>query len=51
VFVLTSKDLSAEEEQYLRANAKSLFRKQQSWQQALLEQLRRATDDRGTKTS
>ncbi|MCL4522571.1 MAG: response regulator [Acidobacteria bacterium] len=49
VFVLTSKDLSAEEEQYLRANAKSLFRKQQSWQQTLLEQLRRTTDDPGTK--
>ena len=42
VFVLTSKDLSAEEEQYLQAHAKSLFRKQQPWQEALLEQLRRA---------
>ena len=31
IFVLTSKDLSAEELQYLQANAKSLFRKQQPW--------------------
>ena len=29
IFVLTSKDLSAEDLQYLQANAKSLFRKQQ----------------------
>ena len=41
VFVLTSKDLTGEEEQYLRKHAESLFRKQQSWQQALTNQLRR----------
>jgi PAS domain S-box-containing protein len=42
VFVLTSKDLTEEEEQYLRKHAESLFHKQQSWQQALTNQLRRA---------
>ena len=42
VFVLTSKDLTGEEEQYLRKHAESLFHKQQSWQQALTNQLRRA---------
>jgi signal transduction histidine kinase/CheY-like chemotaxis protein len=41
VFVLTSKDLTGEEEQYLRKHAESLFRKQQSWQQELTEQLQR----------
>ena len=42
VFVLTSKDLTREEEQYLRKHAESLFHKQQSWQQALTNQLQRA---------
>ena len=42
VFVLTSKDLTGEEEQYLRKHAESLFHKQQSWQQALTDQLQRA---------
>lgn len=41
VFVLTSKDLNGDEEQYLRKHAESLFRKQQPWQQALTEQLQR----------
>jgi signal transduction histidine kinase/CheY-like chemotaxis protein len=41
VFVLTSKDLTGEEEQYLRKHAESLFHKQQSWQQELTEQLQR----------
>jgi DNA-binding response OmpR family regulator len=41
VFVLTSKDLTFEEEQYLRKHAESLFHKQQSWQQQLSEQLQR----------
>jgi DNA-binding response OmpR family regulator len=49
IFVLTSKDLSAEELQYLQANAKSLFRKQQPWKQVLLEQLRQATGHNGGK--
>lgn len=42
VFVLTSKDLTREEEQYIRSHAESLFHKQELWQQALTEQLRRA---------
>jgi signal transduction histidine kinase/DNA-binding response OmpR family regulator len=41
VFVLTSKDLTFEEEQYLRKHAESLFHKQQSWRQQLSEQLQR----------
>jgi DNA-binding response OmpR family regulator len=41
VFVLTNKDLDGQEEEYLRNHAESLFRKQQPWQQALTEQLRR----------
>jgi CheY-like chemotaxis protein/nitrogen-specific signal transduction histidine kinase len=41
VFVLTSKDLTGEEEQYLRKHAESLFHKQQSWQQGLSQQLQR----------
>lgn len=41
VFVLTSKDLTGEEEQYLKKHAESLFHKQQSWQQALTNQLER----------
>ena len=41
VFVLTGKDLSHEEEKYLRNHAESLFRKQQPWQEALVKQLQR----------
>ena len=41
VFVLTSKDLNGQEEEYLRKHAESLFRKQQPWHQALTEQLQR----------
>ncbi len=41
VFVLTGKDLSVEEEKYLRDHVESLFRKQQPWQEALLKQLQR----------
>ena len=41
VFVLTSKDLSKEEETYIRAHAESLFRKQNSWREPLLRQLER----------
>ena len=41
VFVLTAKDLSREEEDFLRGHAESLFRKQQPWQAALTAQLRR----------
>ena len=41
VFVLTSKDLTKQEEKYIRAHAESLFRKQNSWRQPLVEQLER----------
>jgi len=41
VFVLTSKDLSREEENYLRAHAEYLFRKQQPWQEILAKQVQR----------
>jgi PAS domain S-box-containing protein len=41
VFVLTSKDLTKEEEMYLRAHAESLFRKQDSWRESLIKQLER----------
>jgi DNA-binding response OmpR family regulator len=42
VFVLTNKDLTSEEMDYIRINAGALFRKQESWQDALIRQLRRA---------
>jgi PAS domain S-box-containing protein len=41
VFVLTSKDLTKEQEKYLHAHAESLFRKQDSWQELLIKQLER----------
>jgi signal transduction histidine kinase/DNA-binding response OmpR family regulator len=41
VFVLTSKDLSRQEEDYLRSHAEYLFHKQQPWQEALSSQVRR----------
>jgi PAS domain S-box-containing protein len=41
VFVLTSKDLSRQEEKYLRAHAEFLYHKQQPWQEALIKQLLR----------
>ncbi len=41
VFVLTSKDLTKEEESYIRAHAESLFRKQNSWREPLMKQLER----------
>ncbi len=42
VFVLTSKDLSTEETEYIRASTGALFQKQEPWQEALLRQLHRA---------
>src|SRR5579859_959419 len=42
IFVLTSKDLSLREKVYLHSCAQSLFRKQESWQEALVKQLQRA---------
>lgn len=47
VFVLTSKELTREERQYLQAHSESLFRKQDSWREPLIRQLARvmsATD-------
>jgi len=41
VFVLTSKDLTKEEEKYIRAHAESLFQKQHSWREPLMKQLER----------
>lgn len=41
VFVLTSKDLSQEEQNYLHRHAEVLLRKQQPWQDALIKQLER----------
>jgi PAS domain S-box-containing protein len=41
IFVLTSKDLSADEAKYLRANSEFLMQKQSSWHDALLKQLHR----------
>jgi PAS domain S-box-containing protein len=41
VFVLTSKDLTLDEQNYLRSNAAALFHKQEVWQDALVRQLQR----------
>ena len=41
VFVLTSKDLTKEEQKYIHAHAESLFRKQNSWREPLIKQLER----------
>ena len=42
VFVLTSKDLTEEEKEYIRAKTGALFQKQEPWQEGLVKQLRRA---------
>jgi signal transduction histidine kinase/DNA-binding response OmpR family regulator len=41
VFVLTSKDLTPQEREYLRANSEALFQKQESWEDELLGRLER----------
>jgi signal transduction histidine kinase/DNA-binding response OmpR family regulator len=41
VFVLTSKDLTKEEERYIHAHAESLFKKQNAWREPLIKQLER----------
>jgi len=41
VFVLTNKDLTKDEERYLRAHSQYLYRKQRPWQEELINQLRR----------
>jgi PAS domain S-box-containing protein len=51
VFVLTSKDLTVEEKSYLRTNAAALFHKQEVWQEALVQQLRRAMPELVTRLS
>jgi len=42
IFVLTSKDLTIEEKDYIRKNTGALFQKQERWQEALIRQLQRA---------
>jgi signal transduction histidine kinase/DNA-binding response OmpR family regulator len=49
VFVLTSKDLSQEEQGYLRTHAEVLLRKQQPWHDALIKQLERVVSPRATE--
>ncbi len=41
VFVLTSKDLSHDEQRYLHTHAEALLRKQQPWHEALVKQIER----------
>jgi PAS domain S-box-containing protein len=41
VFVLTSKDLSHDEQSYLRTHAEIVLRKQQPWHEALVKQIER----------
>jgi PAS domain S-box-containing protein len=50
VFVLTGKDLTLQEEDYLRQHAEALLRKQQPWQQALLDELERMFASRARAT-
>jgi DNA-binding response OmpR family regulator len=42
VFVLTSKDLTPEEQDYIRDHTELLLQKQQPWQETLIAQLRRS---------
>jgi PAS domain S-box-containing protein len=42
IFVLTSKDLTVEERDYIRKNTGALFQKQERWQEELIRQLQRA---------
>ncbi len=42
IFVLTSKDLTTEEQQYIRMHTALLLQKQQPWEEALIAQLRRS---------
>jgi PAS domain S-box-containing protein len=41
IFILTSKDLTSEERNYLRANSSALLRKQELWQETLVKELQR----------
>jgi len=51
VFILTSKDLTREEEIRLRAHAELLLRKEQPWQQTMLNQLRRVVTQNAPETA
>ena len=51
VFVLTSKDLTRQESEYLRMHSGALFHKQELWQEALLRQLDRAVPRMSTGRS
>jgi signal transduction histidine kinase/DNA-binding response OmpR family regulator len=51
VFVLTSKDLTPTEREYLGANAGALFHKQERWQDGLIRQLQRAVPSALTEKS
>jgi DNA-binding response OmpR family regulator len=42
VWVLTNKDLTQNEKEYLRVNTKALFSKQEQWLDALMKQIKRA---------
>jgi len=42
VFVLTSKELTKQEKEYLQEHAELVFQKQQAWQEALAKQIQRA---------
>jgi DNA-binding response OmpR family regulator len=43
IFVLTNKDLTAEEKEYLRSNTGALLSKHEQWREELVRQVRRAT--------
>ena len=51
VFILTSKDLNAQEREYLQSHASMLFQKQESWQDVLLRQLQRISTPMVTQSS
>jgi PAS domain S-box-containing protein len=46
ILILTGKDLSREEEKFLRAHSEFLLRKQEPWQEALIQQVRWVTAGR-----
>jgi hypothetical protein len=50
-FVLTSKDLTEVEKDYILTNAGALFRKEERWQESLLQQLQRTLAPMSTEKS
>jgi CheY-like chemotaxis protein len=46
VLILTSKDLTLSEQNFLRQNANSVVRKDGSWHETLLDQMRRLPQSR-----